>query len=55
MMNGAFAGLIAGAVGTAALNIVTCMDMALRGRSSREAPSRMVSIIVDKVGPSLSS
>lgn len=55
-MNGAFAGLIAGAAGTAALNIVAYMDMAaLRGRSSREAPSWMVSILVDKVGSSLSS
>jgi hypothetical protein len=55
MMNGAFTGLIAGATGTAVFNIVTYMDMALRSRSSREAPSRMVSILVDKVGPSLSS
>jgi hypothetical protein len=42
-------GLIAGAAGTVALNTSTYMDMAIRGRSSSSAPSKMV----DKIAKTL--
>jgi xanthosine utilization system XapX-like protein len=35
-------GLIAGATGTVALDLATYADMALRGRSSSSAPSKMI-------------
>ncbi|HLG64711.1 MAG TPA: hypothetical protein VKY19_22415 [Ktedonosporobacter sp.] len=49
MLRHALNGLLAGAAGTAALNIVTYADMALRGRSSSNAPSEMVNIIAGAI------
>ena len=45
MLRHALKGLLAGAAGTVALDIATYADMALRGRSSSNAPSKMVSIL----------
>jgi molybdopterin-binding protein len=42
MMRSVLVGTAAGAVGTAALNIVTYGDMALRGRPSSDVPSTLV-------------
>ena len=55
MLEDALYGIIAGAVGTVALNIATYADMAMRGRPSSSAPSKMVGILADKVGVPLSS
>lgn len=49
MSHYALRGLLAGAAGTIALDIATYTDMALRGRSSSNAPSKMVSSIANKV------
>lgn len=49
MVGNALKGLLAGAAGTAALNIATYADMALRGRSSSNGPSMMVNTIANKV------
>lgn len=49
MVSNALKGLLAGAAGTAALNIATYADMALRGRSSSNGPSKMVSTIATMV------
>jgi hypothetical protein len=43
MLRIALKGLLAGAAGTIALDIATYADMALRGRSPSDAPSKMVS------------
>src|SRR5947209_3063603 len=48
MIRNALLGLLAGAAGTVSLNVATYVDMALRGRSSSEAPSKLVSTIADK-------
>lgn len=44
------AGVAAGAVGTAALNIATYADMALRGRSPSEMPSKLVKSLATRLG-----
>ena len=41
-MSSALRGIVAGAAGTVALNLATYADMALRGRSSSSAPSKMI-------------
>ena len=43
-------GCLAGAAGTTALNAVTYLDMALRGRSSSETPETMVEKTVRSLG-----
>jgi len=43
-------GLLAGAAGTIALDVVTYADMALRGRPSSETPATVVGILADKLG-----
>lgn len=55
MLQNAVKGLLAGAAGTVALNIATYADMAIRGRSSSNGPSKMVSTIVNMVHLPLSS
>lgn len=50
MRRGALPGLIAGAAGTAALNIATYADMALRGRSSSNTPAELVDTVATKTG-----
>lgn len=49
MLRHVLKGLLAGAAGTIALDIATYADMALRGRSSSNAPSKMVSTIATRV------
>lgn len=49
MIGSAWRGMIAGAAGTAALNVATYMDMAIRGRSSSGAPAKMVDTVAKKV------
>jgi hypothetical protein len=46
-------GLLAGAAGTAALNLVTYLDMALRGRPPSELPAKAVELGTDKANISL--
>lgn len=48
--HGIAAGVTAGLAGTTALNAVTYLDMALRGRSSSSAPQDVVEKLADKVG-----
>lgn len=55
MLSGALLGAVAGAVGTVALDVTTYADMAIRGRSSSGAPSKMVSIVAKAAGLPLSS
>jgi hypothetical protein len=45
-----FLGAVAGAAGTAALNVATYADMALRGRPESDAPSTMVKNAAEAVG-----
>ncbi len=54
MANKAMAGLIVGAVGTTALNVVTYADMVLRGRPASETPAKVAGILAGKVGVDLS-
>lgn len=54
MAAGLVEGLAAGAVGTAVLNTVTYLDMAVRGRSSSSTPSATVDKLTDLGGVSLS-
>ena len=49
MLRIALKGLLAGAAGTVALDIASYADMALRGRSSSNAPAKMVSTIASIV------
>lgn len=42
MLSSTLRGMVAGAAGTVALDLATYADMALRGRSSSSAPSKMV-------------
>jgi uncharacterized membrane protein len=50
-MTGTFTrGLVAGAAGTTALNAVTYLDMALRGRPASTVPERTVDALADAVG-----
>jgi len=53
MANNVVAGLIAGAAGTAALNIVTYADMVLRGRPASETPAKLAGILAGKAGVNL--
>lgn len=46
-------GLIAGAAGTTALNVVTYLDMAVRGRPASTAPGQAVDRLTDALGLSL--
>lgn len=55
MLQDALTGVMAGALGTVALNISTYADMAMRGRPSSSAPSKMVHVLADKVNIPLSS
>ena len=55
MLKSALRGLVAGAAGTVALDIATYLDMAIRGRSSSNAPSRMIDTIAEKIHLPLSS
>lgn len=48
-------GIVAGAAGTVALNLVTYADMALRGRSSSSAPSKMIDKVTKQLHLPLSS
>ena len=50
---GMLAGAAAGAVGTTALNAVTYLDMALRGRPASSAPETAVQTIAGKLGLSV--
>lgn len=49
MLGPALRGVVAGAVGTVALNLVTYADMALRGRSSSNAPSQMIDKVTKQI------
>jgi hypothetical protein len=46
-------GMAAGAAGTAALNIVTYLDMAARGRPSSSVPADVVGTLAEKTGTPL--
>ena len=50
LRHGTIAGMAAGLAGTTALNAVTYLDMALRGRSSSSAPQDVVEKLADKIG-----
>ena len=45
-----FVGIVAGAAGTAALNIATYGDMVLRGRGESDVPSTMVKNLAEAAG-----
>ncbi|MFA1540269.1 hypothetical protein [Actinomadura monticuli] len=46
-------GLVAGAAGTTALNVVTNLDMAVRGRPPSNTPERSVGTLADMTGVGL--
>lgn len=46
-------GLVAGAAGTTALNVVTYLDMAVRGRPASSTPERSVEMMADAAGVDL--
>lgn len=46
-------GLVAGAAGTVALNVVTYLDMAVRGRASSSMPAKAAGELADDAGISL--
>lgn len=48
-------GLLAGAVGTVALNVTTYVDMAVRGRSSSHVPGEDVNVLLHDIGIELPS
>jgi hypothetical protein len=50
MWRGVLHGTAAGAAGTTALNAVTYLDMALRGRPASDAPERSVETIAERSG-----
>ena len=50
LLKGLAAGAAAGAAGTTALNLVTYLDMALRGRPTSTTPQDTVEAIAGKVG-----
>lgn len=50
MPNGLVLGMVAGAAGTAALNVVTYLDMVVRGRPSSEVPAQAAEALADKAG-----
>jgi len=49
-MHGIMRGLVAGAVGTVALDTATYADMALRGRGSSGTPAALVGALADRLG-----
>lgn len=53
MLRNVLLGMAAGAAGTAALNIVTYSDMAIRGRGSSSVPADVVGAIAEKTGTQL--
>jgi hypothetical protein len=55
MLRETLVGVVAGALGTVAINMSTYVDMAVRGRASSNAPAKLVEIVADKTGLSLSS
>jgi xanthosine utilization system XapX-like protein len=55
MVQGALAGSLAGSAGTVVLNMTTYADMAIRGRTTRSAPSALVGTVAEKIGLPLSS
>lgn len=55
MSGSTWRGLVAGAAGTVALNLTTYADMALRGRSSSSAPSKMIDKVTKQLHLPLSS
>jgi hypothetical protein len=55
MLREALLGVVAGALGTVAINMSTYVDMAVRGRASSNAPSKLVEIVAGKTGLPLSS
>jgi len=55
MLGSALRGMVAGAMGTVALDITTYMDMVIRGRSSSNATSKLVDTIAEKIRLPLSS
>lgn len=55
MLRNVLMGTIAGAAGTVALNMATYIDMAIRGRSSSNAPAKMVENLAVKAHLPLSS
>jgi hypothetical protein len=50
MWSGIFHGAVAGAAGTTALNAVTYVDMAVRGRPASDAPERSVEAVAERSG-----
>lgn len=50
MWQNALVGAISGALGTFALNVTTYADMAVRGRSSSSAPSKLVGVVAERTG-----
>lgn len=50
VLRGLLCGAVAGAAGTTALNAVTYLDMAVRGRGSSSTPQEMVATIAEKAG-----
>jgi hypothetical protein len=54
MRAGVWAGVVAGAAGTAALNIATYADMAIRGRPASEVPAKLAGTMVEQAGVDLS-
>lgn len=54
MARGLGLGLVAGAVGTFALNVTTYGDMVLRARSSSGTPAKLVGTLAEKAGVDLS-
>lgn len=55
MLQHALQGMAAGAVGTAALDIVSYADMALRGRPASQVPAHVAGALAAKVGIRLSA
>src|SRR3954454_13951858 len=49
-MNRILAGAAAGAAGTTALNIVTYLDMAVRGRAASDTPERIIERVAGVLG-----
>ncbi len=55
MLGSVLRGMVAGAMGTVALDITTSMDMAIRGRSSSDTPSKLIHTIAENIRLPLSS
>ena len=49
MLGSTLRGMVAGAMGTVALNIATYADMSARGRSSSSAPSKMIDKVAKQI------